>query len=147
MFILILLAYCSCNTSRSEKAMETNAENTVDYVFTCNLKNDADSIARYKYYHSKEGIWPEVLKTFEESGAVRVEIYQKEIRLMMIVSLPEGLTWEEFSESYANAYPEKIREWDEQMAPFQVPPSFAEQGETWVRMDQIFDFQMTPKQH
>ncbi|MEX2592527.1 MAG: hypothetical protein WD426_07110, partial [Anditalea sp.] len=65
MFILLILAYCSCNTHRSEKIIKTKAEYTVDYVYTCNLKNDADSIARYKYYHSEEGIWPEVLKTFE----------------------------------------------------------------------------------
>jgi L-rhamnose mutarotase len=136
----------SCGTAPYEGEEESLA-NTIDFVYTCNLVNDLDSIARYKHYHSKEGIWSEVRKTFEESGAIRVKIYLKQTLLMMIVSLPEGLTWEEFSERYANAYPEKIKEWGEQMAPFQVPPSFAEQGEIWVRMDQIFDFKMTPKQH
>jgi L-rhamnose mutarotase len=124
----------------TENQINTHDENTVDYVFTCNLKNNPDSIARYKYYHSKEGVWPEVIKTYEASGATSVKIYLKETRLVMIVSLPESLSWEEFSERYEEAYPEKMKEWGERMAPFQTPPPFAKEGETWVQMEQIFEF-------
>ena len=140
-FLVLILVICGCNTPQSEKQIENNPENTVDYVYTCNLKNDADSIARYKNYHRKEGVWPEVIKTYETSGARSVKIYLKHTRLVMIVSLPESLSWEEFSERYASAYPEKMKEWGELMAPFQTPPPFAKEGETWVQMEQIFEFQ------
>ncbi|MEX2567587.1 MAG: L-rhamnose mutarotase, partial [Cyclobacteriaceae bacterium] len=96
-------------------------------------------------YHSEEGIWPEVLKTFEASGAKSVKIYLKHTRLVMIVSLPEGLTWEKFSKRYESSYPEKIKEWGELMALFQTPPPFAKKGETWVKMEQIFDFRKNLK--
>ena len=139
-FLFLIGAMLGCTKHPSENQIDTQAENTVDYVFTCNLKNNPDSIARYKYYHSKEGVWPEVIKTFEASGARSVEIYLKETRLFMIVSLPESLTWEEFSKHYESSYPEKIKEWGERMAPFQTPPPFAKEGETWVQMEQIFEF-------
>lgn len=141
MGLLLILAMYSCNTHPSEKQIKTKAENTVDYVYTCNLKNNADSIARYKYYHSKEGVWPEVVKTYEASGARSVKIYLKHTRLVMIVSLPESLSWEEFSKRYASSYPAKIKKWGQLMAPFQTPPPFAEEGQTWVQMEQIFDLE------
>jgi len=140
-FLLLSVAMYGCNTDQSDRQVDTKTEDTVDFVYTCNLKNNPDSIARYKYYHSKEGVWPEVIKTFEESGARSVNIYLKDTRLVMIVSLPESLTWEEFSKRYASVRPEKIKEWGDLMAPFQTPPAFAETGETWVQMEQIFDFQ------
>lgn len=140
-FLLLIVAMWSCTTHQSHRQVETKVENTVDYVYTCNLKNNPDSIARYKYYHSKEGVWPEVIKTYEASGATSVEIYLKHTRLVMIVSLPESLSWEQFSKRYAEAYPEKMKEWGARMAPFQTPPPFAEEGETWVKMEQIFYFQ------
>jgi len=139
--LFLMVTLFSCHTQPSEKQMEAKAENTVDYVYTCNLKNNPDSIARYKDYHSKEGVWPEVIKTYEASGATSVKIYLKHTRLVMIVSLPESLSWEEFGERYANAYPEEIKAWGELMAPFQTPPPFAKEGETWVQMKQIFEFQ------
>ena len=138
-FIFLLIATISCNFNQSNRQPELKREKTVDYVYTCNLKNNPDSIARYKYYHSKEGLWPEVIKTYEASGATSVQIYLKNTRLVMIVSLPESLSWEQFSERYSEAYPEKIKEWGELMAPYQTPP-FANEGETWVQMEQIFKF-------
>jgi L-rhamnose mutarotase len=141
--LILIVATISCITHQSEKQIETGTEKTVDYVYTCNLKNNPDSIAMYKYYHSREGVWPEVIKTYEESGAKSVQIYLKDTRLVMIVSLPESLSWEEFSDRYSEAYPEKIKEWGELMAPYQTPPPFANEGETWVQMQQIFDFEKT----
>jgi L-rhamnose mutarotase len=135
-FIFVIVAMWSCTTHQSHRQFE----NTVDYVYTCNLKNNPDSIARYIDYHSKEGVWPEVIKTYEASGATSVEIYLKHTRLVMIVSLPENLSWEQFSKRYESSYPEKMKEWGERMAPFQTPPPFAEEGETWVQMEQIFEF-------
>ena len=139
-FLLLFIAANSCSLKHSDTEIKSEAKNTVDYVYTCNLINKPDSIARYKYYHSKEGVWPEVIKTFEASGAKSVKIYLKHTRLVMIVSLPESLSWEEFSERYADAYPEKIKEWGDLMAPFQTPPPFAKEGEIWVQMEQIFEF-------
>jgi L-rhamnose mutarotase len=81
-----------------------------------------------------------VIKTYEASGVASVKIYLKHTRLVMIVSLPESLSWEEFSDQYSEAYPEKIKEWGELMTLFQTPPPFAKEGETWVKMEQIFEF-------
>lgn len=142
-FLFLVVAMFGCNTPQSDNRIETIVEKSLDYVYTCNLKNNPDSIASYKHYHSKDGVWPEVLKTFEASGAKSVKIYLKHTRLIMIVTLPEGLTWERFSKRYESSYPEKMKEWGELMALFQKPPPFAAEGETWVKMEQIFDFENT----
>ncbi|HKK62287.1 MAG TPA: L-rhamnose mutarotase [Bacteroidales bacterium] len=144
-FLLLLIAAISCNLKQPPTETGYETEKTIDYVYTCNLKNNPDSIARYKHYHTKEGAWPEVIKTYEASGATSVKIYLKNTRLVMIVSLPESLSWEDFSERYAEAYPEKMKEWGELMAPFQTPPPFANEGETWVQMEQIFEFEKNLK--
>ena len=144
-FLFLIVAMVSCNKHQSDRQIATKVEKTVDYVYTCNLKNNPDSIARYKYYHSTEGIWPEVIKTYEESGAASVKIYLKHTRLVMIVSLPESLSWEEFSKRYESSYPKKMKEWGDLMEPFQTPPPFAEEGETWVKMEQIFEFKNNGK--
>ncbi len=139
-FFLLFIAAMGCNSQPSKTKDESKIEKTIDYVYTCNLKNNPDSIARYKYFHTQKGVWPEVIKTYEASGARRVKIYLKHTRLVMIVSLPESLSWEEFSKRYSDAYPEKMKAWGDLMAPFQTPPPFAKEGETWVQMEQIFEF-------
>jgi L-rhamnose mutarotase len=140
-FLLLFIAAIGCNLKQPNTETGFEVEKTVDYVYTCNLKNNPDSIAEYKYYHSTEGVWPEVIKTFEESGAISVKIYLIHTRLVMIVSLPESLSYEKFNERYANAYPEKIKEWGKLMGSYGIPPPFAKEGETWVQMEQIFEFQ------
>jgi hypothetical protein len=42
--------------------------------------------------------------------------------------------------SYAESSP-KVREWGEIMTTFQVPPPGAKEGQTWVAMEQIYDFE------
>ncbi len=143
-FFLMLVALYSCNPGESKRPTENQMDTTVDYVYTCNLKNNPDSIASYKYYHSEEGVWPEVVQTFESSGASSVKIYLSHTRLVMIVSLPESLSWEAFSKRYESSHPDEMKKWDELMGGFQTPPPFAEKGQTWVQMEQIFNFQ--PKQ-
>ena len=137
--ILLLGSLCACGLEKDQQ--EANAmEDTVDYAFTCDLVNDEARIAEYRHFHSEEGVWPEVLETFEASGACSVKIFIQERRLVLLITLPESLTFEEFSERYATTS-DRIDEWDSKMASFQLPPPGGEEGGTWVSMEKIFNYE------
>ena len=131
----VLFACTPTNTNEKEPKME----NTNDYVLTCNLKNDPELIAQYKHLHN-EGMWPEVKKTFEASGAKSVRIYIQDTRLVLIISLPESVSMDDFQEKYNTTAPDKIKEWDALMASFQQAPPGGEPNGTWVAMELMFEF-------
>lgn len=136
LFAVILLY--SCNAKKTAIA-ENTFESTVDYIFTCNLQNNADIIAKYKHYHSDKGVWSEVTQASKESGAKRIQIYLQATRLVLIITLPKELSFDEFNTRYNNHSPE-MKEWDSIMSAFQVPPPGAAEGQTWVPMEKIYDF-------
>ncbi|MFA9392418.1 MAG: L-rhamnose mutarotase [Prolixibacteraceae bacterium] len=115
-------------------------EKTLDYVFTCNLLNNAEVIKRYKTYHNSEMVWPEVTKTFVASGAKSIKIYIQHTRLVLIITLPESVSFDEFSRVYST-YSDKINDWDKLMASFQVPPPGAK-GPSWEAMEELYRFEM-----
>jgi L-rhamnose mutarotase len=136
-FLLILLV--ACNSKPTDNGQNKALEENVDYYFTCNLKDDEAVISKYKHYHSADGVWPEVTKAAEVSGADKIQIYIQDTRLVMVISLPKSLSFDEFNKRYAGASP-KLKEWGEIMGAFQIAPPGAEEGQTWVKMENIYDF-------
>ncbi|MDC1369499.1 L-rhamnose mutarotase [Cyclobacteriaceae bacterium] len=137
--ILFLCLLFSCKSKSSEPVQQNRIEKTIDYIFTCNLKDNGEIISSYKSYHSAEGVWPEVTRAAEVSGADKIQIYIQATRLVMVISLPEILSFEEFDRRYAGASP-KLNDWNEIMVAFQQGPPGAEKDQTWVQMENIYDF-------
>jgi L-rhamnose mutarotase len=108
----------------------------VSYLgLTVNLKDDPRVIAAYKEYH--RNVWPEVEASLRRVGVLRSRIFLLGRRLFMYMEIrddSEGAT-------YVARYLEepKAVEWEKLMAPlFEVVPE-AKPGETWAKMEPIFE--------
>lgn len=100
------------------------------------LEQNPKLIRQYRYFHSPEGIWPEILQGIKDSGILEMEIYLLEHYLCMIVDLPEHLSWEEAMERMAKA--PRQTEWEAFVAQFQRAAANARSDEKWQRMERIF---------
>ncbi len=120
--------------------MEEKEMITKDLVFMADLKNEKEAIEKYTYYHSAEGIWPEVVHAAKSSGIKKIKIYRFANHLVMIVTIPEDADMEEINRKYGESS-SRIKEWGELMATFQQAPSGAGEDETFVPMELIHDYE------
>lgn len=107
------------------------------YCLALDLKDDLESIKQYEWYHSPEGVWPEVLDSIKESGIELMQIYRTGNRLFMILEVAENFSFGE-KEKLDAANP-RIQEWEVLMWEFQKPLPWAREGQKWVLMDKIFE--------
>ncbi len=104
--------------------------------FTCDLKDKPELIAKYREYHLKEKIWPEVISSIKGAGVVNMEIYLLTNRLFMIMEVDE--TFDPEKKKKMDAENPKVQEWETLMWSFQQALPEAEPGEKWVEMERIF---------
>ena len=102
------------------------------------LEQNPDLIRQYRYFHSREGIWPEILQGIKDSGILEMEIYLLDHYLCMIVDLPEDLSWQEAMDRMAKA--PRQAEWENFVSQFQRAAADARSDEKWQRaMDALSD--------
>lgn len=106
------------------------------YVQTLQLRNDAALIEQYRHYHSREGIWPEILQGLKDSGVVEMEIYQQDTLLIMIVELDARDSWQEVMQRMGSG--PRQAEWEAFTARFQKASAQAASEEKWQLMERIF---------
>lgn len=104
------------------------------YCLTLDLKNDPDLIAEYESYHQK--VWPEILKSFSDSGISSMEIYRWENRLFMIIDAEEGFSFEK--KVMADAENPVVQEWEMLMSAYQQKLPGVKNDEKWQLMKKIF---------
>jgi len=119
----------------AEKVMTTK-----DLVFMADLKNEKEAIEKYTYYHSAEGVWPEAVHAAKVSGIEKIKIYRFGNHLVMIITVPADADMDEINRKYAESS-NRIGEWGELMSALQQSPDGAEDGEIWVPMELIHDFE------
>ncbi len=119
----------------AEKVMTTK-----DLVFMADLKNEKEAIEKYTYYHSAEGVWPEAAHAAKVSGIEKIKIYRFGNHLVMIITVPADADMDEINRKYAESS-NRIGEWGELMSALQQSPDGAEDGEIWVPMELIHDFE------
>ena len=92
------------------------------YVQTLDLKDNPDLIKQYRYYHSRQGIWPEILQGIKDSGILEMEIFLLGTREVMqrMGNVPRQAEWEDF------------------VAQFQKAAAGAASQEKWQPMERIF---------
>lgn len=109
---------------------------TKRYVQMLDLHNDPELIRQYIYYHSPEGIWPEILDGLKKSGVLEMEIYQLEDRLVMIVELDANDNWEDIMSRMGKT--PRQEEWEAFVSRFQKAKSDSKSEEKWHMMNRIF---------
>jgi L-rhamnose mutarotase len=114
--------------------MTTNNSTIKRYCLALDLKNDPDLIAKYRYYHSDEGIWREIKDGTRKVG-IEMEIYNVDNRLFMICETENGVdfdkAWEEMNKG------EKNPAWETLMQNFQQ--ALPGHDLKWIRMQKVYE--------
>ena len=104
------------------------------YCLTLDLKDDPKLIAEYERHH--QNVWPEIVRSIEESGITSMEIYRYQTRLFMIMEVNENFSFN--AKAAADAASEKVQEWETLMWKYQQALPGARPGEKWQLMENIF---------
>jgi L-rhamnose mutarotase len=104
------------------------------YCLALDLKDDPQLIAEYEAYH--KAVWPEILESIRESGITRLDIYQVQNRLFMILEAEDYFSFE--AKGVADAANTRVQEWEALMWKYQQALPGTKPGEKWVLMQKIF---------
>jgi L-rhamnose mutarotase len=107
------------------------------YCFALDLKNDPDLIQKYIDHH--QNVWPEVLESITSAGIIDMQIYHAGNRLFMIMKTEDDFN--PADKARADQQNPKVKEWEDLMDTYQKRLSFADEGQKWVPMDQIFSLE------
>ncbi len=106
------------------------------YCLALDLIDNPALIAEYEAYHQK--VWPQILKSIQDSGIISMEIYRTGNRMMMIMETTNDFTFERKSEM--DLVNPKVQEWETLMWKYQQALPHSQPGEKWKLMDRIFEF-------
>ena len=104
------------------------------WCLALDLKNDPALIAEYCRLH--ERIWPEIAVSIRGAGITGMEIWRTGNRLFMVMETNEQ--FDGAAKAAADAANPKVQEWEQLMWRFQLPLPWADSGQKWIPMEQIF---------
>ncbi|SRR3954469_15182454 len=106
------------------------------YCLALDLKDDPQLIAEYEHWHKAENSWPEIRKSILDAEILDMQIYRTGNRLFMIMETSDD--YQADKKEAMDALNPKVQEWEQLMWLFQQPLPWAEDGEKWILMKQIF---------
>ncbi|MEM6800450.1 MAG: L-rhamnose mutarotase [Bacteroidota bacterium] len=106
------------------------------YCFSCDLKDNADLISQYKFYHAAENHWTEIAESIKESGILEMEIYLTGNRMFMIMEVDDSFSFEK--KARMDTANPKVQEWEKLMSSFQQKLPWATEDEKWTQTEMIF---------
>lgn len=109
---------------------------TKRYVRTLELRDDPELIAEYRLRHSRERIWPEIVRGIREVGIIGMDIYISGTRLVMILTVPAELDLDAAMAKLATL--PRQQEWEDYMSVFQQAEKGASSQEKWRDMEEMF---------
>jgi L-rhamnose mutarotase len=132
--LMVFLFFTACNT-----VVKKESEPTETMVMTTDLVNDSAAISQYEYYHSSQGVWPELKKANEASGFSEIQIFRFGNRLVMMVTYPKNADLSKMDSLYVASDP-KVKEWGELMSKFQQSLPGVDSSQKWVQMKLIHHY-------
>jgi L-rhamnose mutarotase len=106
------------------------------HAFTLMLRDDPGAVATYRAHHA--AIWPEVIAALESVGIRKVQIFVRDLRMVMLVCVADGV---EASDAFARLRTiPRYREWDGLMATLQARAPEARAGEWWAELESVFEW-------
>ncbi|THH42004.1 L-rhamnose mutarotase [Neolewinella litorea] len=112
------------------------------HYFLCDLKDDAAAIAAYEAHHAPGNVWPEVVESIRSAGIRDMQILRAGNRLVMVMET--GPEYDGEQKATADAENPVVQQWETLMDTFQQRLPFAEAGQKWVRLHQIFSLRDQP---
>ncbi len=104
------------------------------YCLALDLKDDPALIAEYEQHH--RNVWPEIIKSIQDSGILSLEIYRIANRLFMLLETADDFSFEH--KNAMDAANPRVQQWEQLMWKYQQALPGARPGEKWVVMDRIF---------
>ncbi len=105
--------------------------------FACDLISDPELIDAYIKRH--QSIWPEITESLKEAGIINMEIYNIENRLFMIMEVEAHFSL--YKKAKMDAGNDKVQEWEALMWKYQQKLPWANEGEKWLPLNQIYSLQ------
>jgi L-rhamnose mutarotase len=109
---------------------------TERHCLTLDLKDDPVLIAEYRRHH--DAVWPEVLASLRAAGIVNAEIYLRGTRMVMVLDVGPGFSFER--KAAADATNPVVQRWETLMWRFQQALPGTPAGEKWQLMERIWEF-------
>jgi L-rhamnose mutarotase len=109
---------------------------TVKHYLALDLKDDPALIEEYKKHHAPGGVWSEIIDSITQAGIENMEIFLVGNRLFMIMEVADDYCGQAKAE--ADIANPKVQEWETLMDTFQQSLPWAQAGQKWVPMEQIF---------
>ena len=106
------------------------------HCLALDLKDDPRLIEEYEACHRK--VWPEILESIASSGILSMEIYRLQTRLLMVMEVDDGFSFE--AKAAADAASEKVQAWESLMWRYQQAIPGGAPDAKWRLMDRIFAF-------
>ena len=106
------------------------------YVLTTDIKDDPDTIQKYRDYHA--AVWPEVTESLKNVGFGDARIYILGRRLMLIMDTDDDFDLAEAGRIHRETHP-RIKEWEELMDSFQERPAGTSGDGKWAVMEQLWE--------
>lgn len=106
------------------------------YCLALDLNDDPQLIAEYEHWHKAENGWPEIRESIVDAKIKDMQIYRTGNRLFMIMETDDQ--FDAAKKEQMDAVNPKVQEWEQLMWKFQKPLPWANNGEKWVMMQQIF---------
>jgi len=108
------------------------------YCLALDMKDDPQLIAEYKRYHQPGNVWPEILDSIRDAGIEQMTIHLIGNRLFMIMEVSGSFSFE--AKAAADAANPRVQDWETLMWRFQQALPWAEPGQKWMLMEEIFSF-------
>lgn len=105
-------------------------------VQTLSLRDNPALIADYRRLHSKEHIWPEILKGIREVGILEMEIYIRGTLLVMVMEVDATFDWSGSMSRLATL--PRQDEWERVVAEYQKALPGQASAEKWKMMERMF---------
>lgn len=109
------------------------------YCLALDLVEDPELIREYEEWHAPGKGWPEVRQNDLAAGIQDLQIYRTGNRMFMILETDDDFTFEK--KAAMDATNSFVQDWEKLMWKFQKPLPNAKEGEKWILMDQIFQFE------
>lgn len=109
------------------------------FCLALDLVDDPELIREYEQWHAPGVGWKEVRQNDLDSGIIDLQIYRSGNRMFMILETDDNFTFE--NKAQLDAVNQHVQEWERLMWKYQQPLPWAKEGEKWVLMEKIFQFE------
>ena len=105
------------------------------HVLALDLKDDPALIAEYEHYHAT--MRPEIEETIRAAGITGMTLYRAGNRLVMLMETNDTFSFGR--KAQLDADNPTVQAWETLMWTYQQALHFAQPGEKWVLMKEIYD--------